>query len=54
MEVFKELCQEDMAVIGQFCAEDIDQCLYSYTKCSNKVMETISNKISSPFREHWS
>ena len=40
----KVLCDKDIAVLGQFCAEVIT-CLHPYTKCYCRVMLKISNKI---------
>ena len=41
--VLKELCQEDIAVLGQFfCAEDISLCLYPYIKCTCRVLKKLS------------
>ena len=40
--VLKELCREDIAVLGQFCAEDISLCLYPYIKCSCRVLKNLS------------
>ena len=44
-EFLKRLCHENIAVLGQFCADVITWCLYQYTKCSCKVMKNISNKL---------
>ena len=40
-------CHEDFAVLCQFCAKIITQCLYPYIKiiCSSKTMREISNEF---------
>ena len=38
-------CDEDFAILGQFCAKITTQCLYSYTKCPCNTMKKISNEF---------
>ena len=40
----KGLRHEDVAILGQFCAKILTKYLYSYTKCSCKIIRMISNE----------
>ena len=40
----KGLCHEDIAVLGQFCADVISQCPNPYIKCSSRDIKKLSNK----------
>ena len=42
---FKGPRHENLAVLGQFCANIITYCLYPHTKCSGIAMREISNKF---------
>lgn len=41
----QRLCDEDISVLGPFCAKVITYFLYPYTKCSFRVMKKISNEF---------